>query len=892
MENHNSKGNQVIEEYNEYLRSIDIERINNQYNRQAFSIKEAEKKREADLLEGDITHNLEGVLLLKKWLPIIINTVENDMYLISKKNKYHHTIPFKLINNLLNKKQIVEFEKEGEKIIKEKSIIKLNEMVYISLNFIINSIGNEDTTLLKTCKEIGTAIITQVKDNMTKNQSIHYYNRIKENTKTSNMAIQKRSLSRAVDMLGIDVSFLSDFDEKCLLHVGSYLVGQIIKTGLIKKEGFKKNGKDVNVLSFGEEAGEDFELLKNSFKYINIKNRPMIIKPMPWVGITGGGYLDSTYNENENINMDILTNKIARTKNYQNLKELEKNNMDGVYDCLNTLGDVPFSINKDLYNIINNLWNNGETLGKLNFKKEPLELPKKIKKEEYKGDDFEKDLLEYKKKSFKIHTYNNRILSSKITFELVKGMAENVLNEEEFYIPKNLDFRSRVYDMTTLLNNQNDDLTKSYIKFKRGKRIGESGLKYMKFSLSGLYGYDKHKFNKRVKWVGDNIEEITLSINNIKNGIADDFIKKADKPFQFIAMAIEYLECLKLDNPHDFVSHLEAQLDGSCSGIQHWCTILKDKEGAKLVNVVSSDQVEDIYRTVSDYIIEVLKMETLPKEIKIPKEFGNLVKSNSIMWLESGLLNRKITKSGVMTTPYSVVKFGLTDQLFDFFSKLDDKIEQGEANTYNKELTKGKSLQFFTNVLEYSIEKVLKGVTEGMNYLQELVRIFYSSPLNSENQIKWKTPLGFTIVNEYKLQSQIRVNTFMGDVKYKWQLDEDKKEMNKNKNSSSIAPNFIHSLDSTHLMMVVNKARKEGMEDFKVIHDSFGTHLADSERFHKIINEEFYNLYNDNDVLENFKNDLLKCNKDESIIEEIKNHNIEKGDLVLLDILKSESLFS
>ena len=61
---------------------------------------------------------------------------------------------------------------------------------------------------------------------------------------------------------------------------------------------------------------------------------------------------------------------------------------------------------------------------------------------------------------------------------------------------------------------------------------------------------------------------------------------------------------------------------------------------------------------------------------------------------------------------------------------------------------------------------------------------------------------------------------------------------------SSVAPNFVHSLDATHLMMVVNRLTEEKVTtSYAMIHDSFGVHACDVDELQYVIRDEFTKLY-------------------------------------------------
>ena len=51
--------------------------------------------------------------------------------------------------------------------------------------------------------------------------------------------------------------------------------------------------------------------------------------------------------------------------------------------------------------------------------------------------------------------------------------------------------------------------------------------------------------------------------------------------------------------------------------------------------------------------------------------------------------------------------------------------------------------------------------------------------------------------------------------------------LNKARQRAGIAPNFIHSLDSSHLMLTILLAEEQGITSFSMIHDSYGVHACE-----------------------------------------------------------------
>ncbi|RDX97815.1 DNA-directed RNA polymerase 1A, partial [Mucuna pruriens] len=63
------------------------------------------------------------------------------------------------------------------------------------------------------------------------------------------------------------------------------------------------------------------------------------------------------------------------------------------------------------------------------------------------------------------------------------------------------------------------------------------------------------------------------------------------------------------------------------------------------------------------------------------------------------------------------------------------------------------------------------------------------------------------------------------------------------KQRSAFPPNFVHSLDSSHMMMTALACNDAGL-CFAGVHDSFWTHPCDVEKMNWILREKFVELYN------------------------------------------------
>ena len=112
--------------------------------------------------------------------------------------------------------------------------------------------------------------------------------------------------------------------------------------------------------------------------------------------------------------------------------------------------------------------------------------------------------------------------------------------------------------------------------------------------------------------------------------------------------------------------------------------------------------------------------------------------------------------------------------------------------------------------------------------------------------------------------------------------DKELDRLNPNKVKSSVAPNFIHSLDAYHMRETIRRMGSDNDElDFWAVHDSFGAHACEIDKLKEIVTSSFQEFYKDYDV--------------NSLGEEISKEywsKVKPGDFEIEEILKSEYMIS
>ena len=494
-------------------------------------------------------------------------------------------------------------------------------------------------------------------------------------------------------------------------------------------------------------------------------------------------------------------------------------------------------------------------------------------------------LKQWKARAADVHRHNTRLKSLRLAIDYGLDAIRIISGDERFYFVYQTDFRGRLYPCGQI-HPQGTDWQKGLLQFADGVPLGKHGAKWLAVHLANTWGNDKVSFEERVKWVKDNEHWI---LDCAEHPLDNTHWADADEPFCFLAACFEWQGYKQQGEAYE--SRCAVALDGSCSGIQHYSAMLRDTVGALATNVICEDATKgkrDIYGEVAKATAALMQQEIADKE---NGKYAAFVLGNK-------LLNRKIVKRAVMTLPYGSKYQSCHSYISEALIPSLKALGKDEKECL--EIARYTSKTVWT-----AIPLVVQAAREGMTYLQKLARLFSKQT----NPITWQTPSGFMVQQSYYSVEGKRIKLLTGgnivlkdnipiwktknetedEIRLIFQSTNTRK-IDPTRQVSGIAPNFIHSLDASHLMMSVCEAKRHNISNFALIHDSLGTHAGHTEDFAKIIRETFYRLYSEYTPLEDITKHLL------AQIEEPDKEKIPtpptKGDLDLTKIKEAVYLFA
>lgn len=469
-----------------------------------------------------------------------------------------------------------------------------------------------------------------------------------------------------------------------------------------------------------------------------------------------------------------------------------------------------------------------------------------------------------------------------------------------FHLPWKADYRGRIYAETPWLTPQGGDLQRALFEFAHGRALDDRGVVALRrhggnlasravvVKDLGIDGSGALTLEQREAWVMKREADILRAADE---PLAEPFWREASgDPMQFLAFCFAYAEWKR--DPQAPV-HAPVQIDGTCNGLQHIAAITGSQKLAEAVNVVARPDglPGDIYSELAAFA----RARIGGLRASMGRAENGEAMALADGWLKDhpsrhGLFGRNLAKPVVMTVAYGAGPVTqahqlLGTQLIEFFGKdpltaaelqdaqslLQWAQQSIERRSFVRKLTAGFTgtwldrqrtevrtaapdgvdttlvlLSFLALALVMHIRRALSDaypeIDDFSAWLRRVAKACQGVPLC------WSSPLQFPVCQDSFVENAGQtLSVRLAGRRVAVGTRELSETLNAQSQGMQFLPNLIHSLDSTHLAMAIERAvvdhRGPRLRDFGSIHDCVLCHPNDADRFGEVLRSTFAELY-------------------------------------------------
>jgi DNA-directed RNA polymerase len=279
--------------------------------------------------------------------------------------------------------------------------------------------------------------------------------------------------------------------------------------------------------------------------------------------------------------------------------------------------------------------------------------------------------------------------------------------------------------------------------------------------------------------------------------------------------------------------------------------MLRDEEGGRAVNLLPSEVPQDVYMAVARNAQAVADATPF---ITYTVGKGDDEETFTVPnpWMH-GKIVRGIAKRPTMTFCYSATRFGMQGMIHQTLREMDRERAEKGMEPYLGGADNYHMAMWLSHELFSSISATVSAAAKAMDWLRDAAKV----AAEGELPLWWTTPMGLPILQEYKQQKGERVEVHWQGQRVRMVVQKETDALDSRAQANGVAPNFVHSLDAAHLQAVALRSKQEGIRHLAMIHDSFGTHAANTTRLSAILRDTFVEQYSGN-VLGDFHAELTE----------------------------------
>lgn len=562
-----------------------------------------------------------------------------------------------------------------------------------------------------------------------------------------------------------------------------------------RQEGTGKKPKSVAYITLTDECLGLID--EGHFRRESLRPRyvPMSTPPVRWEHERGGYYVTKTP-------------LVARTcKERGELLHSKEEQMQPFYAGVDALNSVPVQINPFVLDVQKRLYRAGGGIAGLPLLENPP-LPG------YGDNDTEEQKKATRSERAQVHRQIRCLKGDRANVAMLHSLAGEMAEHEAIYQVHQADFRGRCYPVQTILTHQGSDLARSLFRFARPVPVLETGRRWMRVTMADLWGIKGLSHNEAAAAVESSMAEIEQWAHDPMAN--DGWTRKHDgkpnkkKAFQVLAMAHALVD-------DDAAARIPIQQDGTCNGMQHYAAMGRDEVGAKAVNLMPAgpdNRPNSVYVDVAEAVRPMIE-----KDAGKGDTLAQLI-------LERIELDHACAKQVVMPAVYGMTAVGARQAMY---AHLDEADITGETR-YKIAMYLGKK------ILGDALREVCTSTVQTMDWLKGMA----TQIARANRPVQWTTPLGFPVIQTYRKTNKVRFETMMQKVTL--QMQDASLPVRVGRQVDGFAPNFVHSIDASHLLLTAIACVRKGL-DLLCVHDSYWSHAQQGDKLGEEVRRTFVRLH-------------------------------------------------
>lgn len=603
-------------------------------------------------------------------------------------------------------------------------------------------------------------------------------------------------------------------------------------------------------------------------QYLRPKYLPMVIPPLSW----GDKGQEGPYVKNK----PAVVSRITKGQK----AAIQSADVSRMMHGLDIVNGQAYQVDPWLSGLALDIWNDGGGQLEIPPADDP-EIPEKLDASEHD----EESIAANRRAIGKALSLQRRLRGDRQSFIELRDIVLMMRPHDRIFIPHRLCFRGRCYAMAQHLNPQAWDLPRAMLRWSEGRHAtSPSAWLWRLRHAANCWGIDKVPFEVREEWAESMIPQMRRAVADPR---ADQWWRGADKPWQFLAAARAVVD-------DGYAAQAVAAIDGANNGLQHYAAMTRDPELAEAVNLAPSEIPQSMYARVTTATVDELRRRSRnagapPVNMDEAKILRDRAKAGdedarrqldglARLCVEACAKDPKLLKQPTMTTVYDVTMVGAKSQIR---RRMRTKVGMSLDNAAMCSL-------YLTEIVMPIIRERSGRAGETMDWLKDGARTVG----RDGRDVAWYAPIGFPVIQDARRHHYIpknirerikmRVCTRLGETEF---IDPSVElPVSVKKQVSGISPNFVHSVDMSHMFLVMEAAEANKIH-VRPIHDSFGSHFADMDMLQGITLERLVALHTE-DILGNMHAQLQS-----QTTTEIPSPPA-RGDFDLNEILRSKYAFA